>query len=111
MKQVISIGRHLYERMQDADVFGLAAQLAYFFLLSLFPFLLFLITLLGYLPIDEQVLMDFIEMYAPAEIMELINTNISQLVQAQNGSLLSLGIIGTLWRSEERRVGKECRWL
>jgi len=97
MKQVISIGRHLYERMQDADVFGLAAQLAYFFLLSLFPFLLFLITLLGYLPIDEQVLMDFIEMYAPAEIMELINTNISQLVQAQNGSLLSLGIIGTLW--------------
>src|SRR5699024_4944264 len=28
---------------------------------------------------------------------ELINTNISQLVQAQNGSLLSLGIIGTLW--------------
>lgn len=97
MKRAINIGSQLYRRMQDADVFGLAAQLAYFFLLSLFPFLLFLVTLLGYLPIDERTVMTFIGMYAPMEITELINTNISQLVRAQNGSLLSLGIIGTLW--------------
>lgn len=90
-------GKQLFRRINAADVFGLSAQLAYFFLLSLFPFLLFLITLLGYMPIDEQAVIVFIERYAPAETKELINTNINQLVNEQNGKLLSLSVIGTIW--------------
>lgn len=97
MKEAIDFGKQLYKQINEADVFGLSAQLAYFFLLSLFPFLLFLITLLGYLPIDAMSVTDFLGTYAPDEIMELINTNLTQLVNAQNGGLLSLGIIGTLW--------------
>lgn len=97
LKKIFKIGQQLFERMTRADVFGLAAQLAYFFLLSLFPFLLFLVTLLGYLPIDENTVMTFISMYAPTEITNLIQTNISQLVHGQSGSLLSISIIGTLW--------------
>lgn len=97
MEKTISFIKHIYNRIQEADVFGLSAQLAYFFLLSLFPFLLFLVTLLGYLPIDEISFMDFIAAYAPAEIIDLLNANISQLVNSQNTGLLSIGIIGTLW--------------
>jgi len=97
MKQTIDFGKQLYKQIIEADVFGLSAQLAYFFLLSLFPFLLFLITLLGYLPIDAMSVTDFLGAYAPDEIVELINTNLTQLVNAQNGGLLSIGIIGTLW--------------
>src|SRR5699024_7240711 len=41
--------------------------------------------------------MGFIDTYAPPEITELINTNLNQLINAQNGGLLSIGIIGTLW--------------
>lgn len=97
MMQAINFAKQLYRQIIDADTFGLSAQLAYFFLLSLFPFLLFLMTLVGYLPIDEQMFLEFIEVYAPGEIMELINTTVSDLVNAQNGGLLSIGIIGTLW--------------
>lgn len=97
MDQTIVFLKQLYKRIIDADVFGLASQLAYFFLLSLFPFLIFLVTLLGYLPIDPISFMDFIETYAPAEITELINSNLANLVGNQNGGLLSIGIIGTLW--------------
>lgn len=97
MKPAIAFGKNLYNRIDDADVFGLSAQLAYFFLLSLFPFLMFLITLLGYLPINEQSFMVLIEAYAPPEITELINTNINQLINTQNSGLLSIGILGTLW--------------
>src|SRR5699024_11295205 len=88
-------------RIDDTVVFGLAAQLAYFFLLSLFPFLVFLITLLGYLPIDEQSFIVLIERYAPAEITELINTNLNQLVNAQTGGVLSIGIHCTLWSASK----------
>ncbi len=79
------------------DVFGLSAQLAYFFLLSLFPLLLFILTLVGYLPIDENALMDMLATFAPEETMNLINSNISFLLNQKNSGLLSIGIIGTLW--------------
>ena len=83
--------------MIDDDVSGWAAQLAYFFLLSLFPFLLFLVTLIGYLPFPEVDIMRFVATYAPEGTVELINENIDQIVATRNGGLLSITIIGTLW--------------
>lgn len=97
MKKVIAFLKKLFQQITEHDIFGLAAQLAYFFLLSLFPFLLFLMTLIGYLPIEQLNVIGFIETYAPAEINELIKQNVTELVNNQSGSLLSIGIIGTLW--------------
>src|SRR5699024_1851872 len=74
---------------------------AYFFLLSLFPFLLFLLTLIGYLPLDLDNITAFIETYAPPEIMEWVMTNIQQLAKRQNSGLLSISIIGTLWSASK----------
>ena len=41
-------------KVLDDDCFGLAGQLAYFFLLSLFPFLMFLVALAGIVMDDPQ---------------------------------------------------------
>lgn len=97
MKKAVTFSKQLFHKIVEVDVFGMAAQLAYFFLLSLFPFLLFLVTLIGYLSLDAQNVVSFIGDYAPEEIMTLIHTNINQLVNEQNGGLLSIGIIGTIW--------------
>ncbi|WP_077324544.1 YihY/virulence factor BrkB family protein [Virgibacillus siamensis] len=97
MRKVKAFGKQIFEQITEHDVFGIAAQLAYFFLLSLFPFLLFLMTLVGFLPIDDQTVISFIETYAPGGIAEMINENVSELVNNRNGSLLSIGVIGTLW--------------
>lgn len=94
---IVSFGKQLGKRVMDDDVTGLAAQLAYFFLLSLLPFILFLVTLVGYLPFDDIDVMSFLSTYAPEEIMTLLNDNISQIANDRNGGLLSVGIIGTLW--------------
>ncbi|ASN06902.1 YihY/virulence factor BrkB family protein [Virgibacillus necropolis] len=97
MKKAVTFSKQLFQKITEVDVFGMAAQLAYFLLLSLFPFLLFLVTLIGYLPIDPKSVISFIGVYAPGEIMDLISTNINQLSRNQNGGLLSIGIIGTIW--------------
>ncbi|MDL4841826.1 YihY/virulence factor BrkB family protein [Aquibacillus rhizosphaerae] len=97
MRNVLDFLKHLFKRTMDDDVFGLAAQLAYFFLLSLFPFMIFLFTLIGYLPIEEINVIEFIQTYAPQEIVQLINENVTQITNERNGGLLSIGIIGTLW--------------
>src|SRR5690625_7989293 len=102
MLKVIDFGKQMYKQIIRADVFRLSAQLAYFLLLSLFPFLLFLVTLLGYLPINEAMLKEFIETYAPTEITHLINTNLSQMVNTQHTCLLLIWIVATLWSDSNR---------
>ncbi|WNS76395.1 YihY/virulence factor BrkB family protein [Bacillus sp. DTU_2020_1000418_1_SI_GHA_SEK_038] len=86
----------LKKRLMEDDLFGWAAQLAYFFLLSLFPLLLFLISLLPYLPITQEDILSVIRDFAPQETMKLIETNLNELSK-KNGKLLSLGIIATIW--------------
>lgn len=89
--------KELIARFKEAEVLGLSAQLAYFFLLSLFPFLLFLVTLLGYLPIDDRLIIELLSEYLPDEVSRMIDQNVTQLVQERNGSLLSISVLGTLW--------------
>ena len=40
--------KNVWSRSENDQILGRAAQLSYFFLLALFPLLLFLITLFGY---------------------------------------------------------------
>lgn len=89
--------KRLVARIMDDNVPGLAAQLAYFFLLSLFPFMIFLVTLVGYLPYSNIGILRFLSDYAPPETMVLIEENLTQVMENRNGGLLSIGIIGTLW--------------
>ncbi|MFD1020768.1 YihY/virulence factor BrkB family protein [Thalassobacillus hwangdonensis] len=93
----MSFGKEFMARFGEDDVAGMAAQLAYFFLLSLFPFMIFLVTLLGYMKISTDQLLIFISTYAPSESYTLIQENVTELVNSRNGGLLSIGLIGTLW--------------
>jgi membrane protein len=96
----VSLSRFLkivFKRFIDDDVIGLSAQLAFFFLLSLFPFLLFTMTLLSYLPISVDDVLNIINKYAPGEAMKVIETNLSSLLNVHRGGLLSVGIIIAIW--------------
>jgi len=86
----------LWKRVMEDDLFGLAAQLAYYFLLSLFPLLLFLFTLFPYLPITQEDILGVVRDFAPAGSIELIEANIQELT-TKNIQLLSFGIIATIW--------------
>jgi len=97
VKAIVYFSKELYKRVIDGDYFGLSAQLAYFFLLSLFPLLLFSITLLGYLPLDEEILLNLLGSVVPTETMDFISSNLADIVNNQNTGLLSFSIIGTLW--------------
>ncbi|MFB6468246.1 YihY/virulence factor BrkB family protein [Cytobacillus sp. Hz8] len=96
-KGIVASFPRLIKQIFEDDVFGLAAQLAYFFLLSLFPLLLFLFTLISYLPITSTHLLGFVQDFAPGDTINLIETNLNEIMDNRNGKLLSLGIIGTIW--------------
>ncbi|MCA1032606.1 YihY/virulence factor BrkB family protein [Bacillus timonensis] len=89
--------KELYLRFNEDEVAGLAAELAYFFLLSLFPFLIFLVTLVGFLPLSQEDVLNFVSEYAPGGTMDLIEKNLNVILGNHNGQLLSFGIIATIW--------------
>ncbi len=94
-----SLLRLLWHRIEEDDIPGLSAQLAYFFLLSLFPLLIFIFTLLPYLPIPYPDILGSIREFAPPQTMDLVEKNVNHVMNNRNGGLLSFGIIGTIWSS------------
>lgn len=88
----------LIGRMRDVDISGMGAQLAYFFLLSFFPLILFLVTLLPYLNLNVQHIFDFLQTIVPVEVFLLTQGTLTEILTTQGGGgLLSIGIIGTIW--------------
>lgn len=80
------------------DMTTYASALAYQILFSLFPFVLFLIALLGFLQLSS--FFEWLRMHAqmalPQEAMEPVDKVIGEL-QQQQGGLLSFGVIVALW--------------
>jgi membrane protein len=76
-----------------------AAALAYHFLFALFPFLLFLVALLGFLQIPEffDWILDQARLALPADAYTLIEETIRNVEASQSGGLLSIGIAIALW--------------
>lgn len=76
----------------------MAAGLSYYFVLSLFPLLIVLASVVGYLPIPnlfEQIL-GTMSRVVPADSMGLVRKVVATVVKPHSG-LLTFGIIGTLW--------------
>lgn len=89
--------QELLARIQRVDVTALGAQLAFFFLLALFPLLIFIVTLLPYLNLPEDQLFGFFRAYAPEEVYLLIDGTLNEVLSSKNGGLLSIGVLATIW--------------
>lgn len=89
--------KHLYEKIKDDEITGLAAQLAYYFLLSIFPLLIFTITLLPYFPVTTDDIINMLAAYVPDESMNLLESSLMTVMENRNGGLLSFGILATIW--------------
>jgi len=91
--------------MKD-DCDGHAAQIAFFFLFALFPCLLTLTTLLAYLPVSDlfQMLLKIMGSFVPGDVIYLVRGNLRALVSVQQGGLLSIGVLLSLWTSSNAMI-------
>ena len=87
----------LLYRVKDGEVTAVGAQLTYYLILSIFPFLIFFLNLLSYTSIARDEVLDTFIIMLPIEVQILIKNVVSEIVGTSSDTLLSLGIILTLW--------------
>lgn len=90
----------IYKQININDVNSRAAAMSYYLLLSIFPFLIFMINLLGYIPIIHinKFLHSFDDLI-PHSAFALIESIIKSAIHDRNISLTVVSFIFTLWSS------------
>lgn len=90
----------IYNDIYDEHLFVFAAGLSYYFVLSLFPLLVSIASLLGYVPIPHlfEGLLGLMAKLVPGDGMSLVRNILSDVSnQHAHAPFLTLGLIFTMW--------------
>lgn len=93
MKKVIDFILGFAKKVGEDESMVYAYKLTYGLLLSIFPFLIFLLSVIAYLGLDAGYILNLMENSLPEEIYELISGPVLDLVLVQRGSLLTASIL------------------
>lgn len=79
--------------------FDQAAQTAYYLLVSVVPFLIFMLSVMSFFPIKEGDILGFLEPYAPGNTYSLIKDNVQSIMAGGQGQTISISFLSTFWLS------------
>ena len=82
------------KKIGDDDIFALGAQLAYYMVLSFIPFLMFLMTLVGFSHLNN-----LLSNVMPTEAFNLIQSTVIEIVDREQTGLLWISIALAIWVS------------
>ena len=95
----------------EDGVYNRAAELAYFFFLSLFPAVIFITTLLGFVFKSNTqltvLLLRYLSETLPGSAFELIRQVITEITRSSGSGKLTFGILAALWTANSGMKGLE----
>lgn len=84
------------KRVKENELWNVAAQLSFYLLLSFFPLMIAVVSLLDYFPVGIDLLMEVLSRIVPKPVYGLISEN-SSIFSGLHGGMFSVGFITTLW--------------
>ena len=91
----------VYNEIWDDGLLDSAAQLAYYFLFALFPLLIFLTSIFGFVVNGDNKLQKDLFMYLgtvlPSSALDLVNSVITEVSQSSSSGKLTFGLFLALW--------------
>lgn len=96
MKNTLRILRSLAKRYGEHNLGAYSAQLAYFFTLSIFPFLIFLFAIIGKLSLAVDDFDVYLASFVPREPALIITTYIRDILALNSDGVLSISILFSL---------------
>lgn len=88
---------HLVVKIKKDDIFALSSQLAYYLVLSFFPFLIFLFTLISFSNLNAEVILEALETMLPNSVFELTQNIILEVLGTQSTGVLGVSLILAIW--------------
>ncbi len=94
------------KEIQTDNGLGLAAQLAYYFFLSLFPALIFMIALAGAFASPDLItaLVERMSGALPPDVVSIVRDQLISLSQGNAGGIMTFGALAALWSSSSAMV-------
>jgi len=94
----LTIARRTIRAIQDDNCLGLSAQVAFFFVLALFPALLFFVALLAFVPVRETAMemLSAATKVIPWEVVSFFREQFDQISQEESPGLLTVSVVGAL---------------
>ena len=83
--------------IRDDEVMGAGAQLTYYFILSIFPFLIFLLAIISFTPLVTEEVLSSLLAILPGDARNVISGIVNELVISRSETLVSTSIILSLW--------------
>src|ERR1041385_4608387 len=98
---VKQLGKRVWAEITEDEVFGRAAELSYYFLLALFPLLIFLTSVIGLVvgtgTGTRHALFNYLAKIAPPSAFQLIDSTIWEVSANSGAGKISFGILAALW--------------
>jgi len=97
---IYTVAKFFFKEIGKDSLVNKASSLAYNFMLAIFPAIIFLFTLIPFIPKSigfQEQLMDFIILILPADAYKAFETTLNEIVNKQNGGLLSFGFFLSLF--------------
>ena len=89
------------EDMKEDAVSAYAAQAAFFIMMSAFPFIMLLLTLIQYLPVTEEVLIIMAESTIPAAFSRYVVSLIEEIYAQPSVAIISVTFVATVWAASK----------
>lgn len=96
IKPIMFLDQLLF-RIGDDEVLAIGAQLTYFLILSVFPFIIMFLNIISYTPLVREEVLSNIIRYLPFEVQNLINGFAAEIIETSSQGLLSIAAIFGLW--------------
>src|SRR5919206_1976802 len=95
------LGASVWAEVYEGDLLTRAAALSYYFLLALFPLLIFITAALGYFAETgtelRKSMLDYLSSIAPRTASALVRSTVTEITENADGGKLSFGLIAAFW--------------
>ncbi|MDD7795671.1 YihY/virulence factor BrkB family protein [Clostridium sp. 'White wine YQ'] len=91
--------KRLITKVNDDDIFALSAQLAYYLLLSFFPFLMFIMIMIGFSQLKSDEVLVYLSTILPQNVYQLVESTVVEVINGQKGQLILPTVLLAIWTS------------
>ena len=101
----VKLGTRVWKQLDEDEVFVRAASLAYYFVLAVFPAMLFVLSIIGFISSGsaelQGTLFSALARIVPGSASELIQKTLDEIAHSSGAGKAFIGILGALWSSSQ----------